>query len=356
MVAMSEKGPRCVVWLGDAVSVLKRIPLALIGRFVKDKQRFAITRETLTSVARNFRKRLADTVIDYEHASEHPEEAGGGPIPAAGWIKAVDDAPDANGVLWGQAEFTPRAQKMIADKEYRYFSPVIDWGARDKSTGEPQGATLTSAALTNRPFLEGLPAIAMSDAEWAKEQEQQREASRVSSPNFNPVPSYLRQPWSAVQNEIEGRVEDMLRGNKLLDWNQAWTAVTTADPGLADQVWDAVNVELNRRIRELQASNNYDPNTGAPSPRPTGRPLGYGSALDAVMRADAGFARYYRAAKEAQIGGGAELSSTGQVDAEIAPLVKEKIAASEGKMGYRDAWRAVLSERPDLALRRSAAM
>lgn len=168
-VAMCAKGPRYMVRLGDLGETLTRIPLALLGRFVKGAQKFAITRETLTDVVKNFRKRLAHTVIDYEHASEHPEDAGGGPVPAAGWIQAVDDAPDDHGVLWGQAEFTTRARKMIEEKEYRYFSPVIDWGARDKKTGEPQGATLISAALTNRPFLEGLPAIAMSDAEWANE-------------------------------------------------------------------------------------------------------------------------------------------------------------------------------------------
>jgi Mu-like prophage I protein len=162
-VALSEYGGALVVRLGAVVAgQLKRVPLAKLGHFVKAGQKFSITRKTLDSLVRNFRARPADTVIDYEHASEYPEDAQGGPIPAAGWLKSIDDAPDADGVLWGNADFTPRAQQMITQREYRYLSPVIDWGARNKESGEPQGATLTSVALTNRPFLEAMPALVAS--------------------------------------------------------------------------------------------------------------------------------------------------------------------------------------------------
>jgi hypothetical protein len=163
---VTERGPQLVVRLSDSAAGLVRIPLAKLGHWVKGKLKFNITRQTMAEIAKNFRKRPADTVIDYEHASEMPEVAQGGPVPAAGWIKAVDDAPGSDGVLYGQAEFTPRAQKMIADKEIRYISPVIDWGARDKHSGDAQGATLASAALTNRPFLDEMPALALSDREW----------------------------------------------------------------------------------------------------------------------------------------------------------------------------------------------
>ena len=154
---------RLIVQLTDITAGQpKRVPLAKLGHFTKGGQKFSITQKTLEDVVRNFRQRPADTVIDYEHASEYPEDAQGGPIPAAGWLKSIDDAPDADGILWGSAEFTPRAQQMITQREYRYLSPVIDWGARDKETGEPQGATLTSVALTNRPFLEAMPALVAS--------------------------------------------------------------------------------------------------------------------------------------------------------------------------------------------------
>jgi phage I-like protein len=52
---------------------------------------------------------------------------------------------------------------LVKNREYRYISPAIDWGAKNKRTGKPQGATLTSVALTNRPFLEEMPQIRLSD-------------------------------------------------------------------------------------------------------------------------------------------------------------------------------------------------
>jgi phage I-like protein len=161
--AMTDKGPRYSVRLGEVADGLTRIPIAVLGRFVKGKLKFAITKATLADVVKNFRNRGVDTVIDYEHASEAPEMAAGGPVPASGWLKAIDDEPDGDGILWGHAEFTPRAKDLVKGGEYRYLSPVINWGARNKSTGEQQGATLTSIALTNRPFLEQLPAIAMTE-------------------------------------------------------------------------------------------------------------------------------------------------------------------------------------------------
>jgi phage I-like protein len=161
-VAMTDQGPRLAMRLSGAAGLV-RLPLAILGRWVKGGQKFAVTRQTMSDIVANFRRRKADTVIDYEHASEFPEAAQGQPIPAAGWLKEIDDGPGADGVLYGLAEFTPRAQELVRNREIKYVSPVIDWGARDKVTGEAQGATLTSLALTNRPFLEALPALALSE-------------------------------------------------------------------------------------------------------------------------------------------------------------------------------------------------
>jgi phage I-like protein len=164
-LVMTDKGPRFYVRLGALADRITRIPIAVLGKFVKGAQKFAIT---LAEVVRNFRARGAHTVIDYEHASEFPEVAQGGPVPAAGWLTAVEDAPDADGVLWGTAEFTERAAGMIEAKEYKYLSPVIHYGAKDKTSGKPQGSTLLSMALTNRPFLDGMPAIAMTECRDAR--------------------------------------------------------------------------------------------------------------------------------------------------------------------------------------------
>jgi phage I-like protein len=166
---------RFVVSLGGIVlseaGRLVRIPLVILGRWAKGLQTFAITRADVTAIAENFRKRMnGELVIDYEHASERPEIAAGGPVPAAGWLREIEDTPDENGVLWGLAEFTERARALIAAAEYKYLSPALNWGARDGRTGEQQGCTLTSMALTNRPVLTAMPAITLSEAGWVSEE------------------------------------------------------------------------------------------------------------------------------------------------------------------------------------------
>ena len=163
-----------------------RIPLAVTGTWVRGTNKFSITPADLESIVRNFRERQNGEInVDYDHASEMPEVAAGGPIPSAGRIVGIDSPEKlgANGelrianregdslfanrhsrsILWGWFEPTERARSLVKNGEYRYISPAIDWGAKNKRTGKPQGATLTSVALTNRPFLEEMPQIRLSD-------------------------------------------------------------------------------------------------------------------------------------------------------------------------------------------------
>jgi phage I-like protein len=158
------------------------IPIAVTGRWVKRGCEFSITLGDLEAMVRNFVKRKNEqVVIDYEHASETPEVALGGPVPAAGWIHALSlvrggsrpSVAPRNGAAQGsnseraelhaRIEWTAEARQMIHDGQYRFFSPAIDWNTRNKETGQPQGATLTSGALTNHPFLEELPPIMLTD-------------------------------------------------------------------------------------------------------------------------------------------------------------------------------------------------
>ena len=163
-----------------------RIPLAVTGTWVRGTNKFSITPGDLESIVSNFRERQNGEInVDYDHASEMPEVAAGGPIPSAGRIVGIDppEKLEANSelrmanresdsllatrhsrsILWGWFEPTERARTLVKNKEYRYISPAIDWGAKNKRTGKPQGATLTSVALTNRPFLEEMPQIRLSD-------------------------------------------------------------------------------------------------------------------------------------------------------------------------------------------------
>jgi phage I-like protein len=168
---------------------LLRVPLAVTGKWVRGSTTFAITRQDLEDIVRNFRERQNGEInVDYDHASEMPEVAAGGPVPSAGRIVKLDSpevlgagdwglgeknqnqapstqppAPSTRFILWGWYEPTERARELLKSREYRYISPAVDWAAQNKRTGKPQGTTLTSVALTNRPFLEELPQIRLSD-------------------------------------------------------------------------------------------------------------------------------------------------------------------------------------------------
>lgn len=139
---------------------LIEIPIAVTGTWKRVASQFSLTKQDLAQMAANFKKRKNGEInIDYDHASEMPEVAKGGPVPSAGRIVKVR----SNGALYAGVEFTARALEMIKTKEYRFVSPAIAWGVKDKTTGEDQGTTLTSLALTNRPFLEELPTIKLSE-------------------------------------------------------------------------------------------------------------------------------------------------------------------------------------------------
>lgn len=83
-------------------------------------------------------------VLDYEHASEIVAPKGG-EAPAAGWIKALDVR---DGAIWAQVEWTPRAANMVAQREYRFVSPVFRFSRDSKEI-----ASLDSVGLVNRPNL-----------------------------------------------------------------------------------------------------------------------------------------------------------------------------------------------------------
>jgi len=139
---------------------LIEIPIAITGAWKRGEAEFSITKEDLARMAANFKRRKNGEInVDYDHASEMPEVARGGPVPSAGRILKLR----SNGALYAGIEFTARALELIKNREYRFVSPAIAWGVKDKTTGDDQGTTLTSLALTNRPFLEDLPPIKLSE-------------------------------------------------------------------------------------------------------------------------------------------------------------------------------------------------
>ncbi|MCV3482151.1 phage protease [Campylobacter sp. CNRCH_2014_0184h] len=109
---------------------------------------FKIDDKNLESMIDNFNQKKIDIVIDYEHQTLKNEKA-----PAAGWIKELFLENDA---LMAKAEFNEEAKKYIANKQYRYLSPVFEFNAKDNKSGKLIRAKLHSVALTNTPFIDEL--------------------------------------------------------------------------------------------------------------------------------------------------------------------------------------------------------
>lgn len=96
-----------------------------------------------------------DAGADYDHATEYTEQTGQAAI-ASGWVK---DWRVRDGAVEARVEWTALAAQRIRDREYRYLSPVFD---ASKSTGEV--LRIQRFALTNKPSINDLPAIAASQA------------------------------------------------------------------------------------------------------------------------------------------------------------------------------------------------
>ena len=203
--------PRFVGLLADVPGTgLIRIPIAVTGKWKGGEREFSIELEDLEQIRENFAKKPTGEInVDYEHASEVPFGTGG-PVLSAGRVTKLDEpeqfqngnresgignrgkansqlpTPNSRFILWGRYEPTERARELIANREYRYISPAIRWGTKDKVTGKTAGTALTSVALVNKPFLEELPEIHLCEVQ---ESEVGNHKSEIKNQKSEEVPS-----------------------------------------------------------------------------------------------------------------------------------------------------------------------
>ncbi len=142
------------------------IQLAKVGQFAGHPSGpFELTAQTFAEIVRNFRATENRRVpIDFEHASEADPTSGSIPTlgaPAVGWILDLDNRGEAG--LWALVEWGATAREYIRSGAYRYISPAMRFGSRDRESGRPIGTRLTSAGLTNQPFLDGMAPLAATD-------------------------------------------------------------------------------------------------------------------------------------------------------------------------------------------------
>lgn len=153
--------------------------------------KFEMNAATFAQIISNFNAQANKLIpVDFEHASEqHPTE-GSIPYsgaPAQGWISKLELRADGN--LWGLVSWGELARGYIKKGQYKFLSPAIVFGAKDRVTGKPCGARLSSVALTNNPFLDGMQPVAAKRTDLLTTL-----TSSVSSPAFIAVREALELP------------------------------------------------------------------------------------------------------------------------------------------------------------------
>lgn len=101
------------------------------------------------AIIAEFSSRGKDLVVDYEH-----QTLSGQTAPAAGWITALAKTADG---LEATVNWTPKGAAHLAEREYRYHSPVIQFG----ENRHPRA--LHSVALTNHPAFHGYQPLVADD-------------------------------------------------------------------------------------------------------------------------------------------------------------------------------------------------
>lgn len=132
----------------DLEGVPEIISVLPLGHVVSSKGEFDVDEESLAAMKAQIAQRGVDVVVDYEHQTLKGVQA-----PAAGWVKELKIE---DGYIKALVEWTSQAAEYLANKEYRYLSPVITVRKDRKVNG------LHSLALTNTPAIEGMAPIVNS--------------------------------------------------------------------------------------------------------------------------------------------------------------------------------------------------
>ena len=118
---------------------------------------FVLDDEAAKAIIEAFNAHAVDLPVDFEH-----QTLGGkftspdGRAPAAGWIKALRVQPGVG--LFAKVSWTPQAAGDLADRKYRYLSPVLM-----VRKGDGRALELHSVALTNKPAIAGMTPVVNKD-------------------------------------------------------------------------------------------------------------------------------------------------------------------------------------------------
>ncbi len=104
---------------------------------------------------------------DFNHASEANPTAGNLPAegaPSQGWTldMKIRNGADGKAELWALTNFLEPARGYVKAERYQWASVAVTFNAIQPETGQNVGALVTSIALTNTPFVEGMQRLVAS--------------------------------------------------------------------------------------------------------------------------------------------------------------------------------------------------
>lgn len=164
---------------------------------------FEITPLILAEMKFNFENntRGIDIALDFFHESDKI---------AAGWLKQLELRENST-ELWAiSVDWTPRARKMLAEKELRYFSPDFAFQWSDPESGKIFSNVLFGGGLTNRPFVKGMePIVSLGEYEI-------QGSSKIQKPNKGALKmdekdqmiAELKKQIADLQSKLDGAGKD----------------------------------------------------------------------------------------------------------------------------------------------------
>lgn len=198
-------------------------------------------------------------VIDYEHASEHKAPKGD-PAPAAGWVEEMEIR---EGAVWGRVTWTPRGTEAVANREYRYLSPVLIY---TKAANRVVG--IDTAGLTNKPNLK-LKALNREGQPQPQEEEEKAMLKKLLAALALPEMATEEQALNAV-SKIKGDLATATNRAETpslekfvprADYDQALTRATNAEQALTVHKKAGLEAEITTEIDAALKAGKITPAT-----------------------------------------------------------------------------------------------
>lgn len=189
-----------------------------------------------------------DLPIDWEHSTEL-RAPNGEPAPAAAWIKELQLRD--GGSIWGRVEWTPKGIESIANREYRYLSPVFRYEIDSRRIFR-----FTSCGLTNQPnlFLNALNSANQQEDETMTLAELLAALGLSATATFQDALNRIGQikaDYATALNQAQNPPLDQFVPRA--DYDTALNRATTAEQHLANQkkveLETAINAEIDAALK-----------------------------------------------------------------------------------------------------------